>query len=490
MKQLKILPLVAIISGFMVGCGGGGGGGGTAPKTAFTFKFAVPATLTESDAITRGCTIYDRQTVQNGDKTVLTYSAATKEQVTNYVLGYYSDSDGKLSGDIIKPTNDSFQFNLEDIPDDGFITFQAIEFNGREIRVNTFSKGFLQDKKLRTTTFALNRDSLNKCFTGNNLEGFAFKNLEYRNAVSGGGDYNFVSQTDTFVSPNSDMLPTEQLPGITGEPTALFQYASGSNNKSLYQYGIGSWSSGEIPLVVTDNTSNIFSSSSYNYDSLHIGFVANGYVYDALELDKSIGEYNRPSTPNKETWVYLARAQSATNGWDSLLNETISSSWDIDVDPSSYLNIDNLPNAKPSLLKQGNRESVIDLDMGLTSSTEGFSRVAYFSASSDYKVTHRIFSKSASDFIVVPELYYYNFPSSAVNELKASTSDSFNRTVVVLGDVASIDSKTFMSFFSNGAASEPELDADLDGVLTSEKQGLENEVVLRSSNSLVVTRFN
>ena len=28
MKQLKVLPLVAIISGLMVGCGGGGGGGG------------------------------------------------------------------------------------------------------------------------------------------------------------------------------------------------------------------------------------------------------------------------------------------------------------------------------------------------------------------------------------------------------------------------------------------------------------------------------
>ena len=42
MKQLKVLPLVAIISGLMVGCGGGGGGGGgAAPKTAFTFDFAI-----------------------------------------------------------------------------------------------------------------------------------------------------------------------------------------------------------------------------------------------------------------------------------------------------------------------------------------------------------------------------------------------------------------------------------------------------------------
>ncbi|NAW93035.1 54K polar flagellar sheath protein A, partial [Vibrio sp. V42_P2S4T144] len=60
MKQLKVLPLVAIISGLMVGCGGGGGGGGgAAPKTAFTFDFAIPATMTESEATTKGCTVYD-----------------------------------------------------------------------------------------------------------------------------------------------------------------------------------------------------------------------------------------------------------------------------------------------------------------------------------------------------------------------------------------------------------------------------------------------
>ncbi|HCG6770873.1 TPA: 54K polar flagellar sheath protein A, partial [Vibrio parahaemolyticus] len=55
---------------------------------------------------------------------------------------------------------------------------------------------------------------------------------------------------------------------------------------------------------------------------------------------------------------------------------------------------------------------------------------------------------------------------------------------------SNIDSKVFMSFFSNGEASEPELDEDLDGIITSEKEGLENEVTLRTSNSLVVSRFN
>nr|WP_319536600.1 54K polar flagellar sheath protein A [uncultured Vibrio sp.] len=489
MKQLKIVPLVAIISGLMVGCGGGGGGG-AAPKTAFTFDFAIPATMIESEATAKGCTVYDHNVELNGDKMVLTYSAASKEQVTNYIIGYYSDADGKMSGDLIKPTTDNFKFYLEDIPDGGFITFQAIEFNGREARVNTFSKEFLQDKKLRNATFALNRDSLNKCFTGGNLASNKFTNLDYRNAESGGGDYNFVSQTDIFTSPNPDMLPTDELMGLKGEPTALFQYEPGSSNKSLYQYGIGAWDIGEIALVRADNTSSIYSSSDYTYDSLHIGFVTDGFAYDALELDTTTVEYNRPSSTNKETWVYTAFSENQANGWESLLNETVSDGWDIDVDPSAYLNIDNLPNTKPSVSMQGSAESVIDLDMGLTSSSEGFTRVAYFAASGDYKVTHRIFTKSDSDSVVVPELSYYNFPTSAVNGLKVSASDDFNRTAVVLSEGSNIDSKTFMSFFSNGEASEPELGEDLDGIITSEKEGLENEVKLRTSNSLVVSRFN
>ncbi|MBO0222656.1 54K polar flagellar sheath protein A, partial [Vibrio parahaemolyticus] len=89
--------------------------------------------------------------------------------------------------------------------------------------------------------------------------------------------------------------------GLKGEPTALFQYESGSSDKALYQYGIGSWGTGEIALVRADNTSNIYSSSDYTYDSLNIGFVTNGFAYDALKLDKTAVEYNRPSATNKET---------------------------------------------------------------------------------------------------------------------------------------------------------------------------------------------
>ncbi len=494
MKQRKVLPLVAIISGVMVGCGGSDDGGSSAPRTTFTFDFAIPATMTEAATITKGCTIFDRGTSTDGMTTVLTYSQASQNQVNNYVLGYYSNADGERVDEIITPTNGSFSFVLQDIPVGGYVTFQALEFNGQEIRVNSFSREFLEDNQLRNVTFGLNRDSLYDCFTAGNLTEKSFTNLSYRNAEAGGGDYHYVSQKDILVSANSNMDSDEGLLGINGEPTALFQYKSESNNTALHQYGIGSWGTSNITLVATDVTSSIYSSSNYEYTTLNVGFVANSFLYDALDLDNSVYEYNRPSEAKKETWVFMASAEDAETGWNSLLTGTVDSSWDIDVDPSTYLNLDNLPTTKPNVLSQGSQESVIDLNMGLTSSTAGFVRTAYSASASydsrSYKVTHRIFTKSNDDYIVAPELYYYNFPSSAVSGLKASANADFSRTAVITDENSNIDSKTFLSLFANGAALEPELDADLDGILASEKEGRENEVSLRTSNSLVVSRFN
>ncbi len=494
MKQLKILPLVAIISGVMVGCGGGSGGGGSASRTTFTFDFAIPVPMTEAAATTKGCTIFDRVASADGTTTALTYSQASQNQVANYVIGYYSNVDGERVDEIITPTNGSFSFVLEDIPEGGYVTFQELEFNGREIRVNSFSREFLEDKQLRSATFGLNRDPVNNCFTGNNLSEKSFTNLSYRNAVSGGGDYHYVSQKDIFVSPNYDMSSNEELIGISGEPTVLFQYVSNSNNSSLHQYGIGSWGTSNINLVETDVTSSIYSSSNYEYASLKIGFVANSFLYDAIDLDNSVGEYNRPSEAQKETWVFMASVEDAENGWDSLLTGIIDSSWDIDVNPSSYLNIENLPTDKPSVWSQGSQESVIDLNMGFTDLTEGYVRTAYSVSSTDasnsYQVIHRIFTKSNDDYVVTPELYYYNFPSSVVSGLKVSENADFSRTAILIDENSNINSKTFLSLFANGSALEPELDADLDGILASEKEGRENEVSLRTSNSLVISRFN
>lgn len=61
MKKTQMLPLAAMISGLLVGCGGGGGGGGGgAPaKTSIQLEFVK---VDKVDASTAGsCQYYDRE---------------------------------------------------------------------------------------------------------------------------------------------------------------------------------------------------------------------------------------------------------------------------------------------------------------------------------------------------------------------------------------------------------------------------------------------
>ena len=80
-------------------------------------------------------------------------------------------------------------------------------------------------------------------------------------------------------------------------------------------------------------------------------------------------------------------------------------------------------------------------------------------------------------------------PSSAANGLKYLKLDNFNTLCDQLNDEDVQLTQNVMSFFSNGEASEDTV-KPIDGILTSEKDGMESEVTLRYSNSLVVTRFN
>lgn len=90
MKQLTVLPLMAIISGLMVGCGGGGGGGSSAPaKTTFSFSFATPNKIDETAANIASCTVYDRVVDGNNANKLLTYQPAIDGQLTgDKVVGF------------------------------------------------------------------------------------------------------------------------------------------------------------------------------------------------------------------------------------------------------------------------------------------------------------------------------------------------------------------------------------------------------------------
>ncbi|MGR5119095.1 54K polar flagellar sheath protein A [Vibrio astriarenae] len=488
MKKAVVLPIVAAVSGALLGCGGGGGGGGTpAPsKTKFEFSFAIPYTYTLEEANKAGCTIYAREGYENEDN-VLTYSSATADQVRNFVIGYYSNEDGVQEGELIVPSSDKFNFNLEDIPENGFITFQMMEFNGREFRATSFSREFLEDKAIQKVTFGLNRDSLNKCITGGNYITKEFKNLSYLNEVSGGRDYYFQSQSEVQAFANPQLLDGEVINGFDGEPTIVTQYLD-EEKTVLHQYGIASWSGSPIVLSSTGQESDVLNPMNYPYETLEISVISSGYQYDLLELPNSQNYFNHPTDTQGETWLYLAEPSTPISGWNTLYSSPISDSWELNVDPDSLLALSGLVDDKPIVYTTAGVDEV-NTGAGL-SNENGAMRLAYRSSYDNYVSTHKVYAKP-TDYLVVPQLHYYQFGNTVADGLRVSEQSTFNRTILVEGNGGEeVNSKTFMTLFAHGDADQPELDADLDGIVVSELNIDSALIDLRQSEVFLVDRTN
>ncbi len=214
MKQLKIVPLVAIISGLMFGCGGGGGGGST-PKTLYKFTFVTA----ETQALTSNgsCTIYDRFT-SNGVEQVLNYHAIGGV-IDNQLTAYYSDASGERVGDLVTASNDRLTITLQNIPDDGSVTIQ--EANGTILNALTFSKQLLEsDSSLRNVYLSAQANVSNTtCLTGDNDKTANKTSLDYKVAEDAVGNpystFYFDSQYETITANESRFTKGETLTAVS-----------------------------------------------------------------------------------------------------------------------------------------------------------------------------------------------------------------------------------------------------------------------------------
>ncbi|WP_440889262.1 54K polar flagellar sheath protein A [Vibrio sp. WZ-1] len=468
MKQLKVLPLVAIISGLMVGCGGGGGGGGStpAPRTTFTFTFSAPNIIDEVTAQQDGCTVYDRRLDGNDINQVLTYQPAVSTQLTgDKVVGFYSDKNGVRQGDFIYPSGTTLKFVLEDIPVDGYFTYQLLDASNTVFTANSFSREFLKDNKLRNSTFSMNREAVSSCIKSSNFSIVNRTDLKYEATEAGGLEYNFISQVAKEPKPTYSIDSLEvRAVGPKMESTVVLQYADAAKTE-LHQYGIRDWSNeSPLPLVGMNGSSSVLNPTSFKYDSLDISVLVGDYSYEVAELPITTTKFYHPLEPRTETWTYSVSAEKPINGWTVALNQKMyqDANWDISIDPSAYYNLNTLPTSHVV------RGSTIDTDFAFNDQDKGFSRVAYRSESSSgslHRVTHKIFTTLESD-VVVPELYYYTFDDSVKQDLKVSSASDYSQTVILESAEAELNSYDFVSLFSHGDVTD--LKVDHDGLVISE----------------------
>ncbi|HGY9584101.1 flagellar sheath protein A [Vibrio harveyi] len=163
MKQLKVLPLVAIISGLMVGCGGGGGGGGGGPAPApkYTWQI-VNLYVADKSEVKAGCVIYD-ELKGNSDK-VITAKVAN----AGFKVLYHNADGAVISDQTIEniPSNGKVTIDSGKVPDEGYVSLEELDgtIGGtQDVYMFTVQKEFLQNM---TVNVRQAQSSLNSCVLG------------------------------------------------------------------------------------------------------------------------------------------------------------------------------------------------------------------------------------------------------------------------------------------------------------------------------------
>lgn len=491
MKKTQMLPLAAMISGLLVGCGGGsgggggGGGGGGAPSTKFDFMFSAPNTILESNN-TSNCTVYERGENSSQQTTVLTYQPAIESQLNNEnVIAYYSDASGARVGDLIAPSNLKLSFTLEGIPDDGFITFQIREANNTHFTANTFSKEYLEDLTLRNATFGMNREAVSSCNKGENYNSTTRNDLSYSAVVSEGGNYIFQSQLaeESVPTYSIDSLDARTLPNGTTESTIVTQF----KGDYLHQYGVRDWGNANtLDLVsMAGNKAQLTHTNDFDYSSVEIKVSQGEFSYDIVTIPSTQADFTHPDTPSTESWSLSVESDAPLNGWNIDVNKKlyVEGAWDVSVATDSLFDLNSLPANFPTL--SGNN---LDLDFSFTDEV-GKMRVAYTTESLNsglHKLTHKLFTH-LENTVVVPELYYYDYSNTIKNELQLDPSvDPIHQTVLIETEESDITGYDFLTAFAHGNVTD--LDEDLDGLVINEVALNKTGVKVQNQNYLMISK--
>ncbi len=510
MGKFRILPLVAVVSSMLVGCGGSetDSSGGGIKKTAYNFSFYASTTLSEAQitsSVYSNCTIYKTANDANGNPVYTVYTQALDSQTNNdTVIGFYSDENGDRVGDYSAVSNKTLSFNLEDIPDNGFFTFQVVDsYGGAVVKAMSFSKEFLaNDTSLKSAKFGINRTSTDAtaCLKGDNRTIRTDSSTRYDSNEfypGGAGNFNFYSQIDSVLdSANSRLTTTSSLDAYSDEHTFVVQYTDSSKSE-VSQYAFDNWSKNAyntIEMSLADQVNGFITlNSNMSLASIPVDVISGNYAYRLIERSTDSLYFNHPAALVDETWAFeVTDSELPTSvNWNATYSDSVdttSGQWNLQIDDASLFAVTDLQDQKPSVSANG----IIDLGSSIPLQDEsGMQRVAYRTSASDYgaiyQVTHVIYSM-LTDQVVVPELYYYSYSNSLTESLKVNDSSSFSLSHLILEDIEDVSSSEFMSQFAVGGAQS--LTSEITGLAVSEKQGDTNAVKLKQVKSLMLSRVD
>ncbi|AUI85772.1 hypothetical protein BS333_04950 [Vibrio azureus] len=273
MKQLKIMPLVAVISGLMVGCGGGGGGGGgSVPAPKYTWQMINLYTANKTD-VAPGCVIYGEQEGQDGK--VITANVAN----SNFNIVFHNEDGSVIEKETIQNIADDGKVVIDTakVPNNGYVSVEEIDGSiGGQSDIFMFSvqKDFLQNMTINIRQKQTN----SACYKAEQYQnGFSDNALIAALETSTDVQYYQTSFIDSAV--NGAVTPGAipvKAPLKTSKNvliTAFDSYVSGKyTNLSQFVFANGS----SIYDKTDDSSGEITASKLENVQNTDVNFKVNG----------------------------------------------------------------------------------------------------------------------------------------------------------------------------------------------------------------------
>jgi len=175
MKKTQMLPLAAIISGLLVGCGGGsgggnsGGGGGVGPSTP-KYTWQIIELVRESSPNSSCATFYEYEDSNNSAND---YSVVARVATRGYKVLFHNEDGSIIDEHTIQgsdiPSSGKVTIDSGNVPQDGYVSLEetvGANSGDRESYQIAFQKPFLQNMILSVRQ---SQDG-NSCLSGSKFE--------------------------------------------------------------------------------------------------------------------------------------------------------------------------------------------------------------------------------------------------------------------------------------------------------------------------------
>jgi hypothetical protein len=345
MKKTQMLPLAAMISGLLVGCGGGGGGGGGGGTKPPVYTWDIVELVRVNNPNASCATFYQYEDALDSS---LDYSVIGRKATTSFKILFH-EQDGSVipeytisSSEITSPGQVKIDSAL--VPEGGYVSLEensGLNAGDRESYLTAFQKDLLNNAVI---TVRFSQDASNTCLEGGSFSLLANSRDAKLQAVTpnaGSVVYYHTSSSDTATSGSKEQL---NIPVVATNPnnerkliTSFVNDIGVNNYDTINSYGIAQKSdvyfsdvgTGTPTVTMTDTllspfNINIATNLSAASDDSYVGVVLDNQLYTWQPIFEQFDGITKSA---------YAPEDSNLTGWNiklSLLMDSLSGGWEVD----------------------------------------------------------------------------------------------------------------------------------------------------------------